>query len=133
MKSETMNLHTLTSTIVSLLIVSLASISSAEPASDLQPHNQPPFQGQHHNPIARAKRMFALCPPSFVKIGSECYYISSSKVSWLDAHFECKDKNAKLAEPMKFADRRLRKYLSRKDQSGGAKWIGDDRCLACAS
>lgn len=69
--------------------------------------------------------MYALCPPDFVKIGNECYFISHHKESWLDAHFECKDRNSKLAEPLKYADRRLRKYLSNRDQSkDDEKWIG---------
>lgn len=60
----------------------------------------------------RTKRMFALCPPHFVRIGNECYFISQNRVNWLDAHFECKDKNSRLAEPFKQEDRSLRKYLN---------------------
>lgn len=57
------------------------------------------------------RRMYALCPPKFVRIGNECYYISTYKANWLDAHFECKDRHSKLAEPLKFEDKRIRKYL----------------------
>lgn len=75
--------------------------------------------------VARPRRIFAMCPPNFNKIGNECYYISPSKASWLDAHFDCKDKNSKLAEPLKYADRRLRKYLTGQlRHSGGNIWIG---------
>jgi hypothetical protein len=65
--------------------------------------------------LTRTKRMFAMCPPKFEKIGNECYFISTFKVNWLDAHFECKDRNSKLAEPMKYEDRQLRKNLVRGD------------------
>lgn len=68
--------------------------------------------------------MYALCPPDFTKIGNDCYYLSTKKESWLDAHFDCKDRNSKLAEPLKFADRRLRKYLKNRDQLIDDKWIG---------
>lgn len=61
----------------------------------------------------RTKRMYAMCPPKFVRLGNECYYFATEKASWLDAHFECKDRNSKLAEPFKFEDYRLRKYLQR--------------------
>ena len=75
--------------------------------------------------VARPRRIFAMCPPNFSKIGNECYYISPGKASWLDAHFDCKDKNSKLAEPLKYADRRLRKYLTGQQRhSGGNIWIG---------
>ena len=64
----------------------------------------------------RVKRlMYGMCPPKFHQIGTECYYISDSRVNWLEAHFECKDKNSKLAEPEKLADRHLRQYLSKND------------------
>ncbi|XP_055685983.1 uncharacterized protein LOC129791708 [Lutzomyia longipalpis] len=72
----------------------------------------------------RTKRMYAMCPPKFVRLGNECYYISSEKASWLDAHFECKDRNSKLAEPFKFEDIRLRKYLMRTESERTPKWIG---------
>lgn len=60
----------------------------------------------------RTKRMYAMCPPKFFRIGSECYFISTDRVNWLDAHFECKDRNSRLAEPFKQEDRYLRKYLN---------------------
>lgn len=61
--------------------------------------------------------MYGLCPPNFYRIGSLCYFISREKLNWLDAHFECKDKNSKLAEPGKITDRQLRKYLIAADES----------------
>lgn len=92
--------------------------------AELQPHNQPNLRNRNNPHLARAKRMYALCPPGFQKIGNDCFYISKKKYNWLDAHFECKDRNSKLAEPMKFADRRLRKYLLNRDEMLGEKWIG---------
>lgn len=75
---------------------------------------------------ARLKRMYALCPPHFIRIGNECYFISEDRVNWLDAHFECKDRNSRLAEPVKQEDRFLRKYLN--SQTGRQRytdiWIG---------
>ncbi|KAG5678502.1 hypothetical protein PVAND_008169 [Polypedilum vanderplanki] len=108
-----------------LLFVVLSYVVSAQnlPA-DLQPHNQPTFRNNNNPKLSRAKRMYALCPPEFQKIGNDCFYISDRKESWLDAHFECKDRNSKLAEPLKFADRRLRKYLQNKDIKHTEKWIG---------
>jgi hypothetical protein len=51
--------------------------------------------------------------------------MSKKKESWLDAHFECKDRNSKLAEPLKYADRRLRKFLkNHRDQTKEDRWIG---------
>lgn len=69
--------------------------------------------------------MFALCPPHFIRIGNECYFISQNRVNWLDAHFECKDRNSRLAEPFKQEDRFLRKYLNHLADSRPADiWIG---------
>lgn len=65
-----------------------------------------------------------MCPPSFTKIGNECYFLSPTKASWLDSHFECKDKNSKLAEPLKYADRLLRKYFMERGRTRGEIWIG---------
>jgi hypothetical protein len=110
--------------LTTLLLVVLSCVVNAQQNSpaDLQPHSQPNFR---NNPkLSRAKRMYALCPPEFQKIGNDCFYISDRKESWLDAHFECKDRNSKLAEPLKFADRRLRKYLQNRDPMHGEKWIG---------
>lgn len=81
-----------------------------------------PYRGEHISG-QRFKRMYAMCPPHFFRIGNECYYISPNKQNWLDAHFECKDRNSKLAEPMKYDDKKLRKHLI----SSKAKnfiWIG---------
>lgn len=108
-----------------LIVVALNTVKTETPA-ELQPHNQPAFQSNSNPKLTRAKRMYALCPPEFLKIGNECYFISKKKESWLDAHFDCKDRNSKLAEPLKFADRRLKKYLRGRDEVTGEKslWIG---------
>ncbi|XP_055619658.1 uncharacterized protein LOC129764515 isoform X2 [Toxorhynchites rutilus septentrionalis] len=71
----------------------------------------------------RFKRMYAMCPPRFFRIGNECYYISPNKQNWLDAHFECKDRNSKLAEPLKYEDKNLRKFLV-KSNDKNYYWIG---------
>lgn len=68
--------------------------------------------------------MYALCPPHFQRIGSECYYVSSERQSWLDAHFECKDRGSRLAEPYKYEDRLLRKFMLQTDGSRSEFWIG---------
>ena len=65
-----------------------------------------------------------MCPPKFQRIGNECYYLSDYKESWLDSHFECKDRNSKLAEPLRYADKRLRNHLMKNDKSKEDKWIG---------
>ena len=108
--------------LLSILIVILIHDTVGEQLEDqqLEPHNY--IQNQVSLP--RAKRMYAMCPPDFIKIGNECYYLSTKQESWLDAHFECKDRNSKLAEPLKFADRKIRKYLTNKDSNRGEKWIG---------
>jgi len=72
----------------------------------------------------RTKRMYKMCPPKFQRIGNECYYISTYKANWLDAHFECKDRNSKLAEPLRLEDRRIRKHLLQYDRGHTDKWIG---------
>lgn len=71
----------------------------------------------------RFKRMYVMCPPKFSRIGNECYFISPNKQNWLDAYFECKDHNSKLAEPMKYEDKHLRKYLQKINLSEDL-WIG---------
>lgn len=71
----------------------------------------------------RYKRMYAMCPPGFFRIGNECYYISRDGLNFLDAHFECKVRNSKLAEPLKFDDRSLRRYLLRSNEKNYL-WIG---------
>lgn len=66
------------------------------------------------------RRMYAMCPPQFQRVGTDCYSLVDQRSSWLEAYFFCKDKNANLAEPGKNADRKLRIYLERVDsQSGG--------------
>lgn len=84
-------------------------------------------QQQHHpRPVRsnlRYKRMYVMCPPKFSRIGNECYYISPNKLNWLDAYFDCKDHNSKLAEPMKYEDKHLRRYLQ-KIQHHEDLWIG---------
>lgn len=96
-------------------------------AHSQQPHQQS-HQQRHHakklQQLAKTRRIYAMCPPSFTKIGNECYYLSSTKASWLDSHFECKDKNSKLAEPLKYADRLLRKYFIERGRTRGEIWIG---------
>lgn len=72
----------------------------------------------------RVKRMYALCPPHFVRIGQQCYFLSTAKMNWLDAHFDCKERNSQLAEPQRLEDRILRKYLQRNDTQRSVKWIG---------
>lgn len=72
----------------------------------------------------RVKRMYALCPPHFERVGSQCYYISDTEVNWLDAHFACKDRNSRLAEPIKAEDHRLRRFMMRNDKAHTTKWIG---------
>lgn len=90
-----------------------------------QPKQNHQQRHQHARRVqSRVRRIYAMCPPSFTKIGNECYHLSSSKASWLDSHFECKDKNAKLAEPLKYSDRLLRKYLMQRGRTRGDIWIG---------
>lgn len=72
----------------------------------------------------RVKRMYALCPPHFERVGNQCYYISDTQVNWLDAHFACKDRNSRLAEPIKAEDHRLRRFMLRNDKARTTKWIG---------
>jgi hypothetical protein len=85
-------------------------------------------QQRHHarriQQQARTRKIYAMCPPTFTKIGNECYHLSSSNESWLDSHFACKDKNAKLAEPLKYSDRTLRKYLLQHGKTRDDIWIG---------
>ncbi|CAO1368233.1 unnamed protein product [Diamesa serratosioi] len=111
--------------LLSILIVIL-TISHNAIGEELEDQQLQPYNNEHNQvPAVRTKRMFAMCPPDFIKIGNECYYISAKKESWLDAHFECKDRSSKLAEPLKFADQKIRKYLTNKNsKGGGAKWIG---------
>ncbi|KAG4071519.1 hypothetical protein HA402_011673 [Bradysia odoriphaga] len=68
--------------------------------------------------------MYALCPPDFFGIGTECYYISQKTENWLDAHFDCKDRKSRLAEPNRYEDRMIRKFLVNNDLSKESKWIG---------
>ncbi|CAO1308531.1 unnamed protein product [Diamesa hyperborea] len=107
---------------IPILILAISHIANTQNFDDhqLQPHNYI----QNQLSLSRAKRMYAMCPPDFIKIGNECYYLSDKTESWLDAHFECKDRNSKLAEPLKFADKKIRKYLTNKDLNKGEKWIG---------
>lgn len=65
----------------------------------------------------RTRRMYAMCPPNFQRIGTECFSLSQQQGSWLEAHFICKDKNARLAEPEKYANRKLRQFLLKNDGS----------------
>lgn len=92
--------------------------------SSQQQIHQQRHQARKIQQQAKVKRIYAMCPPSFTKIGSECYYLSSTQASWLDSHFECKDKNAKLAELLKYSDRQIRKYLAHRGRTRGEIWIG---------
>uniref|UniRef100_A0A182PJZ2 C-type lectin domain-containing protein n=1 Tax=Anopheles epiroticus TaxID=199890 RepID=A0A182PJZ2_9DIPT len=74
-------------------------------------------------PSRRYKRKFGMCPPKFSSIGNECYYISPNKLNWLDAYFDCKDHNSKLAEPMMYEDKTLRRALQ-KSKHPDDLWIG---------
>ncbi|XP_065080755.1 uncharacterized protein rgn isoform X2 [Ochlerotatus camptorhynchus] len=85
--------------------------------------NTPPQHPGEHISGRRFKRMYAMCPPHFFRIGNECYFISQSRLNWLDAHFECKDRNSKLAEPMKYDDKNLRKFLQTTKEKNFI-WIG---------
>lgn len=60
------------------------------------------------------RKVVVMCPPGFQKIRTECYHISAYPLTWLDAHFECKNKNGKLAEPTRIQDEAIRKYLLNK-------------------
>lgn len=86
--------------------------------------NTPPQHTGEHISARRVKRMYAMCPPHFFRIGNECYFISQSRQNWLDAHFECKDRNSKLAEPMKYDDKYLRKFLQSSKSDKNYIWIG---------
>ncbi|XP_053683242.1 uncharacterized protein LOC128733582 isoform X2 [Sabethes cyaneus] len=94
-----------------------AEAQSAATAQGLIPHHGEQISGR------RFKRMYALCPPQFFRIGNECYFISKNKQNWLDAHFECKDRNSKLAEPLKYDDKNLRKFLLMTKEKNYI-WIG---------
>lgn len=85
--------------------------------------NTPPQHTGEHISGRRFKRMYAMCPPHFFRIGNECYFFSQSRLNWLDAHFECKDRNSKLAEPMKYDDKNLRKFLQSTKEKNYI-WIG---------
>lgn len=124
-KSRAANMKQNRNIFAPLVVLVVTLITSVVSQDDyLLPQNQPQPQLRHPS-LNRARRMYAMCPPDFIKIGSECYFISANKESWLDAHFECKDRNSKLAEPLKYADRRLRKYLKNRDQSRSDNiWIG---------
>lgn len=78
----------------------------------------------HCTNASNTKHMYALCPPDFFGIGTECYYISQKKENWLDAHFDCKDRKSRLAEPNRYEDRMLRKFLVNNDLTKESKWIG---------
>ncbi|XP_055314983.1 uncharacterized protein LOC129575412 [Sitodiplosis mosellana] len=69
--------------------------------------------------------MYVLCPPAFIPVGNICYFISKERVNWLDAHFECKERNSRLAEPSRKEDRLLRKHLNKLSGLNlGEMWIG---------
>lgn len=103
-------------------------VNSQQIRQQQQQQQKSNHQQRHHGrrvqQNSKVRRIYAMCPPSFTKIGNECYHLSSTKASWLDSHFECKDKNAKLAEPLKYSDRLLRKYLMQRGRTRGDIWIG---------
>lgn len=103
-------------------------VNSQQISQQQQQQQKPNHQQRHHGrrvqQNSKVRRIYAMCPPSFTKIGNECYHLSSATASWLDSHFECKDKNAKLAEPLKYSDRSLRKYLMQHGRTRGDIWIG---------
>jgi len=73
-------------------------------------------------PTSRPKRrVYALCPPKFHRVGTDCYSLVDQRSSWLEAHFFCKDKNANLTEPGKHADRKLRLFLQKQDALSGGE------------
>lgn len=78
----------------------------------------------HSQNSRQRRRMYAMCPPKFQRIGYECYAISDQPANWLEAHFQCKDKNSKLAEPNAKSDRKLRTFLQRMDHDKDEIWIG---------
>lgn len=79
-------------------------------------------KSESNNNRTRNRYMYALCPPGFQRVGTECYSLLTQHTSWLDAHFYCKDKNAKLAEPRKFSDRKLREFLRKQDSINGGEF-----------
>lgn len=93
-----------------LILLALAChCSEGQQQRQSQQENRPRRFNGRQGP--RIKRMYALCPPQFERIGNECYFLSKTKVNWLDAQFQCLDRDSKLAEPNKVDDRRLRKHL----------------------
>lgn len=78
-------------------------------------------QSQSQQEKPRLRRMYAMCPPSFQRIGTECFSLPQQQGSWLEAHFFCKDKNARLAEPEKLSNRKLRDFLLKYDSQTGSK------------
>ncbi|XP_055534230.1 uncharacterized protein LOC129723808 isoform X2 [Wyeomyia smithii] len=98
------------------------TLEASEAQSEAAARGLIPHNGEQVS-TRRFKRMYAMCPPHFFRVGNECYFISQNKQNWLDAHFECKDRNSKLAEPLKYGDRNLRKYLSMTREKNYI-WIG---------
>lgn len=79
-------------------------------------------KSESNNNRTHNRYMYALCPPGFQRVGTECYSLLPQHNSWLDAHFYCKDKNSKLAEPRKFSDRKLREFLLKQDSITGGQF-----------
>ncbi|KAG5678500.1 hypothetical protein PVAND_008167 [Polypedilum vanderplanki] len=105
-------------------LMAFCFVNSQRPQQQQRESHQQRHHARRVQQQVRTRRIYAMCPPSFTKIGNECYHLSSAKASWLDSHFECKDKNAKLAEPLKYSDRFLRKYLLQRGTTRGEIWIG---------
>lgn len=70
---------------------------------------------------SRPRRMYGMCPPNFSRVGQECFTDPQQHSNWLEAHFFCKDKNAHLAEPDKYSDRKLREFLMKHEAETGGK------------
>lgn len=107
--------------LIALYVLATVLLVHCDDPRKQRPMNQPPSASGRST--LRYKRMYVMCPPKFSRIGNECYYISPNKLNWLDAYFECKDHNSKLAEPMKYEDKHLRRYLQKIEHRDDL-WIG---------
>lgn len=98
-----------------LLLLAIINSANGQPQQHPQYHNLQPTNLDPYSPFSstqrRVKRMYAVCPPEFQRIGNECYYFSKQKDTWMEAYWSCRERVSKLAEPFKFEDKRLRKYL----------------------
>ncbi|XP_028171102.1 uncharacterized protein LOC114360562 [Ostrinia furnacalis] len=69
-------------------------------------------------------KMSYVCPPSFIRLGHSCYYISDKKATWQNALFSCKDRDSNLSVPARWEDRNLRNYLNKPTVEKASRWIG---------